>query len=385
LFPQHLIAKRLKSAVDWAWQRVTADGQMTSYGQTTKINKAELWTLRLRRSTTALALLVHPHRIEAACGSPVRALGDPNKEESMPYMKRSVLLMVATAAFLAAQTDPPGRIGRLNYMSGPVSFQPTGVDDWVDASVNRPLTTNDNIWVGDGGRAEFHVGSTALRLGSNTAFQFLNLDDRTVQIRLTEGTLTVRMRALAQDQIFEVDTPNLAFTLLRPGEYRIDANPDSETTIITVRDGEGEVTGEGEVFPVYSRQQVAVRGLDQITYNLASAPAPNEWDQWCSSRDRREDQSQSARYVSREVSGYDDLDQYGRWGNQPGYGDVWMPNSVAAGWAPYHDGHWAWVAPWGWTWVDDAPWGFAPYHYGRWASFGGRWGWIPGPYGVTPI
>ena len=58
---------------------------------------------------------------------------------------------------------------------------------------------------------------------------------------------------------------------------------------------------------------------------------------------------------------------------------------VAAGWAPYHDGHWAWIAPWGWTWVDDAPWGFAPYHYGRWASFGGRWGWIPGPYGVTPI
>ena len=37
------------------------------------------------------------------------------------------------------------------------------------------------------------------------------------------------------------------------------------------------------------------------------------------------------------------------------------------GWAPYHYGHWAWVDPWGWTWVDDAPWGFAPFHYGRWA------------------
>ena len=85
------------------------------------------------------------------------------------------------------------------------------------------------------------------------------------------------------------------------------------------------------------------------------------------------------------MAGYDDLDQYGRWNNQPGYGNVWMPTSVAAGWAPYHDGHWAWIAPWGWTWVDDAPWGFAPYHYGRWASFGGRWGWIPGPYDVTPV
>jgi hypothetical protein len=128
-----------------------------------------------------------------------------------------------------------------------------------------------------------------------------------------------------------------------------------------------------------------VRGYDQINYNLASAGGTDEFDQWCSSRDRREDQSRSARYVSREIPGYDDLDQYGRWDDQPGYGQVWMPATVAAGWAPYHDGHWAWIAPWGWTWVDEAPWGFAPYHYGRWASFGGRWGWIPGPYGVTPL
>ena len=127
-------------------------------------------------------------------------------------------------------------------------------------SVNRPLIPGDNIWVGDRARAELHVGSTALRLGANTAFQFLNLDDQTVQIRLSEGTLTVRLRNLAQNQIFEVDTPNLAFTLLRPGEYRIDANPDSQTTIITVRDGEGEVTGGGQTFPVYARQQVVVSG-----------------------------------------------------------------------------------------------------------------------------
>jgi hypothetical protein len=295
------------------------------------------------------------------------------------------VLIVASAAFLTAQTDPPGRVGRLNYIDGPVSFQPAGVNDWVDASVNRPLIPGDNIWVGDRGRSELHVGSAALRLGANTAFQFLNLDDQVVQIRLSEGTLTVRLRFLAQDQVFEVDTPNVAFTLVRPGEYRIDANPDSQSTIITVRDGEGDVTGGGDTFPVYGRQQVDVRGNDQITYSLASAPGADAWDQWCSLRDRREDQSQSARYVSREVAGYDDLDQYGRWDNQPGYGNVWMPTSVAAGWAPYHDGHWAWIAPWGWTWVDDAPWGFAPYHYGRWASFSGRWGWIPGPYGVTPV
>jgi hypothetical protein len=295
------------------------------------------------------------------------------------------VLILASAVFLAAQTDLPGRVGRLNYIDGPVSFQPAGVNDWVDASVNRPLIPGDNIWVGDRGRSELHVGSTALRLGANTAFQFLNLDDQGVQIRLSEGTLTVHVRNFAQNQVFEVDTPNVAFTVVRPGEYRIDASPDAQSTILTVRDGEGDVTGGGDTFPVYARQQVVVRGYDQITYSLASSPRPDAWDQWCSSRDRREDQSLSARYVSREVAGYDDLDQYGRWDNQPGYGSVWIPTAVGADWAPYHDGHWAWIAPWGWTWVDDAPWGFAPYHYGRWATFGGRWGWIPGPYDATPV
>ena len=303
----------------------------------------------------------------------------------MPKMKMATVLMMSLASFLGAQVDPPGRVGRLSYREGPVSLQPSGINDWVDADINRPLTTGDNIWVGDRGRAEFHVGSAALRLSAGSAFQFLNLDDQTVQIRLSQGILAVRLRYLAQDQIFEIDTPNLAFTLNRPGDYRIDANPDSQITVVTVRDGEGEVTGGGQDFPVYASQRVVVRGDDQINYNLEAAYGPDQFDQWCAARNRREDQSLSARYVSREIPGYDDLDQYGRWSEQSGYGEVWMPTSVDVDWAPYRDGHWAWIAPWGWTWVDDAPWGFAPYHYGRWSSFGGRWGWIPGPYGVTPL
>jgi hypothetical protein len=306
-------------------------------------------------------------------------------EEAMRLSKFFILLIAIPAAFLVAQTDPPGRVGRLSYMNGPVSIQPAGMTDWVDADVNRPLTTGDQVWVGDGARAEVHVGSTALRLDSNTAFQFLNLDDQTAQIQLSQGTLTVRVRNLAQDQNIELDTPNMAFTMLRPGEYRLDADPDSQTTTVTVRGGTGEVTGGGQAFQVQSGQRALVNGGDQITYSLVSAPGADGWDQWSSSRDVREDQSVSARYVSREMDGYEDLDQYGGWSNQPGYGQVWMPTSVSAGWAPYHDGHWAWIAPWGWTWVDDAPWGFAPYHYGRWSNFGGRWGWIPGPYGVAPI
>ncbi len=55
------------------------------------------------------------------------------------------------------------------------------------------------------------------------------------------------------------------------------------------------------------------------------------------------------------------------------------------GWQPYTTGHWAYVAPWGYTWVDDAAWGYAPFHYGRWVQWQGRWGWVPGPPQVRPV
>jgi hypothetical protein len=228
----------------------------------------------------------------------------------MRNIKVATMLMASMVSFLVAQVDPPSRVGRLSYREGPVSLQPTGINEWVDADLNRPLTTGDNIWVGDRGRAEFRVGSTALRLSAGSAFQFLNLDDQAVQIRLSQGTLNVRLRNLAQAQIFEIDTPNLAFTLGRPGDYRIEANPDAQTTVVTVRDGEGEVTGGGQDFPLYTRQRVVVSGYDQINYNLESVGGPDEFDQWCAARNLSADQSQSARYVSREIPGYDDLDQY---------------------------------------------------------------------------
>jgi hypothetical protein len=197
-------------------------------------------------------------------GGQERATTQP--EEAMRQTRLLILLVAASAAALVAQIDPPGRVGRLNYLTGPVSFQPAGMTDWVDAYANRPLTTGDQVWVGGGGRVEIHVGSTALRFDSNTAFQFLNLDDQTTQIQLSQGTLTVRVRNLAQYQNIEIDTPSMAFTVLRPGEYRIGANPDSQTTTVIVRSGDGEVTGGGRTFPVRAGQQAIVRGYDDINY-----------------------------------------------------------------------------------------------------------------------
>jgi Family of unknown function (DUF6600) len=284
-----------------------------------------------------------------------------------------------------AQADPPGRVARLNYIQGSVSLQPAGTQDWIDANPNRPLTTGDNLWADQDSRGELHVGSSVLRLSGQTGVSFLNLNDQITQLQLAQGSLYVRVRQLDEGEAFEIDTPNLAFSIVRPGQYRVDVDPNGGSTMIAVWGGSGSVTGGGQAFTLNPGQEFMFSGTDQLTYDSQPLGDRDDFDNWCFSRDQREDRSMSARYVSRDVIGYNDLDDYGTWSNDPEYGAVWIPQNVDAGWAPYHYGHWVFIQPWGWTWVEDEPWGFAPFHYGRWAVIGGRWGWVPGPVAVVAI
>jgi uncharacterized protein DUF6600 len=278
----------------------------------------------------------------------------------------------------ADEDDPPSRVARLAYAHGNVSFNPAGTDDWVSAVVNRPMTTGDKLWSDDGARAELHLGFAVIRLSDHTGFSFLNLTDDVTQLRLTEGTLNIRVRRLGDDETFEVDTPNLAFSILRAGSYRINVNEAGDATVVAVREGQGEITGGGSAYTVHAREEGVFSGTDQLEADIQRFRGDDDdFDQWCYERDRREDHSVSSRYVSDDVVGYEDLDEYGGWRPVPEYGNVWFPHTVVVGWAPYRYGHWVWIAPWGWTWVDDEPWGFAPFHYGRWVVVGGVWGWVP--------
>jgi uncharacterized protein DUF6600/FecR-like protein len=293
----------------------------------------------------------------------------------------TVLLFAALPAFQGGdrpESDPPSRVGRLSFLSGSVSFRPGSVDDWAAATLNYPLTTGDHLWTDADSRAELTVGTSAIRLAPQSAFGLLALDDRTAQLRLSQGSLNVRLRNLGDDETFEIDTPNGAVTLLRPGSYRVDVDSTGDTTTVTVRRGQAEVTAAGSAFTVRADQAALVSGTDSPSYDVFDALPPDNWEDWCTARDRRWDGARSAQYVSRETIGYEDLDEYGDWRNSGPYGPVWVPRAVVAGWAPYRFGHWAWVDPWGWTWIDDAPWGFAPFHYGRWVYVDGGWGWVPG-------
>ena len=299
---------------------------------------------------------------------------------SLVSVALAALLFVAERAAADDDDDPPSRVARLAYTSGNVSFNPAGTDDWVAGVVNRPMTTGDKLWSDDGSRAELHLDSAVIRLSDHTGFSFLNLSDETTQLRLTEGTLYIRVRRLGDDETFEVDTPNLAFSILRPGRYRISVNEAGDATMVTVRDGQGEVTGGGSAYSLHAREEGFFNGIDQLDADVERIrERGDDFDQWCYERDRRDQHSVSSRYVSDDVVGYEDLDEYGGWRAVPEYGNVWFPHTVVVGWAPYRYGHWVWIAPWGWTWVDDEPWGFAPFHYGRWVVVGGVWGWVPVP------
>jgi hypothetical protein len=296
------------------------------------------------------------------------------------------LAFAALAQDNGTPVDPPGRVARLSYLQGDVSFVPAGENDWVQAQLNRPLITGDKLWTDRNSRATLEVGAAAVRMDQSTSFDFLNLTDDAAQMELTQGTLNLRVRRLYDGQSYEIDTPTLAFVVNRVGEFRIDVEPDGQSTIVTVLNGGGDVYGEGGArFAVEEGQSVTFRDPQLRDYQVNDLPRPDAFDDFCHERDTRWDNSSSRRYVSEDVIGYQDLDSYGEWSDVPEYGNVWYPTSVAVGWSPYHYGHWGWVGAYGWTWIDDAPWGFAPFHYGRWAYIRGRWGWCPGPIAVRPV
>src|SRR5579862_7227917 len=295
--------------------------------------------------------------------------------------------MLMVGRCVAQDGNPPDRVARLSYMQGAVSFEPSGESDWSEATLNYSLTGGDRLWTDANARAELDTGNIAVRMWQQTDLTVTNLSDQLIQLGLAQGSVHVSVFDLRPNHTIEVDTPNGAVTIVQSGNYRIDTYPDQSMTLVTVNDGAVEVTGNNVAQTVESGQAVQLTGTNPAQLGWVQAPGADDFDNWSQQRDQRflNARSRDREYVSPEVPGYYDLDQYGSWSSAPQYGPVWYPASVPAGWAPYRDGRWVWVEPWGWTWCGAEPWGFAPYHYGRWVQVGPRWGWLPGPVAVAPV
>jgi hypothetical protein len=203
------------------------------------------------------------------------------------------------------------------------------------------------------------------------------MDIRSFQIQLAAGTATFRTLRPSQAQV-EVDTPSVAVRPLRPGTYRVTVHEDG-TSEITVRSGEAEIDSQRGAEQLEAGQTMDARGpASDPEFQIVQGIPADSFDRWNDERDRYFQSSQSYQHVSPAISGAEDLDQNGRWVNDPNYGQVWQP-TVGPDWAPYQNGQWVWEDYYGWTWVSYDPWGWAPYHYGRWFWGVGGWDWYPGP------
>jgi len=303
-------------------------------------------------------------------------------------MRLCVALLGASLAMpplvCAQEADAPARVARLADAEGAVSVQPAGLSEWISAEINRPLTRGDQLWCDEDSRAELDLGDAFVRLGSHTAFAFFNLDDRSAQLQLTVGTLIAVVHELPEGMHYEVDTPSVAVTLLAPGQYRIEVNA-ADSTTVKVSTGSMQVDGGGESVAIGTQQMATFVGQQSASYQVGPLQAGDDFDAWSLARDQGLANLPADQYVAEQVPGHSELDASGYWQSTPVYGAVWVPTLVGVGWVPFRHGHWVWVSPWGWTWIDDARWGFAPAHYGRWVQWNGAWCWVPGPPHVHPV
>ena len=288
-----------------------------------------------------------------------------------------LVALLSLAGVAAAAADPPARVGRLGFIDGTVSYHTYNQSQWSPATLNYPVTTGDSFYTDTNSYAVIEVGAASLRLDQQTAADVARLDDQATQIELDQGAINLHLWSLPPGGV-SVLTPLGQVDLVAPGIYDINAGqPDGDAppsqVQVTVLQGSAHLDQ-----PAADLQtgQSAVLAGNPPTVSFVQA-APSAFDNWAAARDRHITAARP-RYVSPQMTGYEDLETSGQWASDPSYGVVWYPPAGPAVWAPYRYGHWAYVAPWGWTWIDDDPWGFAPFHYGRWAQIDGRWAWIPG-------
>jgi len=292
----------------------------------------------------------------------------------------AILTLLALAPFASkpanAQETQAGA-GRISVINGQVSTQRGDSGDWVATTVNAPIVPGDRVSTGARSRTEIQLDyANILRLDQSTVAKIADLTRTRIQVQVAQGLVNFDVLKGSEAEA-EIDTPSVAVRPLGEGRYRIEVNSNSQT-LVTVREGEAEVSTPQGSTRVKKGELITIEGTDNPQYQTASAPGKDDWDNWNKDRDHVVQDAESWQHTNRYYAGTGDLDRYGHWEYVPGYDYVWAPYA-GPGWVPYSAGSWVWEPYWGWTWVSYEPWGWAPYHYGRWFCYGNSWVWWPGP------
>jgi hypothetical protein len=294
-----------------------------------------------------------------------------------------VLLLSLFVAGVRAQNESPARVGRIAAVSGEVRLLDAEAREWVAATRNRPFAQGERLVVGVGAAAELQVGGSALLLDGDTELEATRLDDQRVVFSLARGSVGLRQHEAELASQLELITAEARFQPLRAGLYRIDRRPE----------GSSGSNWRGLLRATTAEQVLTVEPGRRVAFapDAAGAALQPRWsapadDAFAAALLREADLADAApAFVSPEMTGVAELARHGSWQQHPEFGWAWSPAVVAPQWAPYRFGEWVWVQPWGWTWVDAAPWGFAPFRYGRWFWWGNRWSWAPGPGRPQPV
>lgn len=299
----------------------------------------------------------------------------------------ALFLFAGTGAAAPTSADANLTPPRLSLVEGSVSFWRPGAVDWTTAALNTPLAPGDALYSGERANLELQIGNRAfVRTGERTQLSLVNRGRDYLQFRVADGQVSIDLRALpATGLTVEVDTPNAVFTINRSGYYRLDVDRDT-SRFITGRGGRATVIpAGGQALSVAASEELVVEGEIAPRVESYVAPEPDAWDKWNHARTDHLLDALSARYLPADVYGAETLDHYGDWRVVPDYGTVWVPAGLPPNWAPYSTGRWTWDSFYGWSWIDDAPWGWAPFHYGRWVYLNGFWAWTPGTAGRPSV
>ena len=273
-------------------------------------------------------------------------------------------------------TDPPALAGRLSQLSGSVSFHAAGETQWSAATLNYPVTLGLSFWTEPRAAATMEIADSRLVMDESTEIDVTALDQGQIAATEPQGALFLQLATVPSSQGVSFNTPRGTVQITTSGRYEVVAGDTNNATTVSVLDGAAHVTGPGLSLDIGPQQTATIDGSD----TLQGSVGPLQQDAFLQAQ-----LSQPApRLVAalprqaRYMTGASDLQQYGNFTQTAQYGAVWYPSDVPQDWAPYRDGHWSYVQPWGWTWVDNARWGFAPFHYGRWVQVDNRWGWVAG-------